>query len=89
MPTISWFFGISIRMYFGDHPPPHFHAYYENSVAMIEIETGDVLAGRLPPRVARLVETWRERYVQDLRAAWRRAERADGTPLGRIPGLDA
>jgi len=26
MPTISWFYGISIRMYFNDHAPPHFHA---------------------------------------------------------------
>jgi hypothetical protein len=28
MPTISQFYGITIRMYFDDHPPPHFHAYY-------------------------------------------------------------
>jgi hypothetical protein len=26
MPTISQFYGITIRMYFDDHPPPHFHA---------------------------------------------------------------
>jgi len=26
MPTISWFYGNSIRMYFNDHAPPHFHA---------------------------------------------------------------
>jgi hypothetical protein len=26
MPTISEFFGILIRMYWDDHPPPHFHA---------------------------------------------------------------
>ncbi|WP_407635395.1 DUF4160 domain-containing protein [Marinobacter nauticus] len=28
MPTISEFFGILIRMYYDDHNPPHFHAYY-------------------------------------------------------------
>jgi hypothetical protein len=28
MPTISEFFGIVIRMYWDDHPPPHFHALY-------------------------------------------------------------
>jgi len=28
MPEISRFFGISIKMYFGDHAPPHFHAEY-------------------------------------------------------------
>jgi hypothetical protein len=26
MPTISVFYGISIRMFFNDHAPPHFHA---------------------------------------------------------------
>ena len=29
MPEISRFFGIIIRMYFGDHNPPHFHAIYQ------------------------------------------------------------
>lgn len=28
MPTISFFYGIAIRMYFRDHAPPHFHAIY-------------------------------------------------------------
>ena len=25
MPEISRFFGITITMYYNDHPPPHFH----------------------------------------------------------------
>ena len=28
MPELSRFYGIVIRMYFDDHGPPHFHAYY-------------------------------------------------------------
>jgi hypothetical protein len=28
VPRISSFYGIVIEMYFGDHPPPHFHARY-------------------------------------------------------------
>jgi hypothetical protein len=28
MPEICRFFGIVIKMYFGDHAPPHFHAEY-------------------------------------------------------------
>jgi len=33
MPTISMFYGIIIRMYFapGEHQPPHFHVYYNES----------------------------------------------------------
>jgi hypothetical protein len=26
MPTIAYFYGISIKMYFNEHPPPHFTA---------------------------------------------------------------
>ena len=28
MPEISRFYGIVIQIYYGDHPPPHFHANY-------------------------------------------------------------
>lgn len=88
MPTISWFYGISIRMFINDHPPPHFHAYYESSVAVVSIETGDITAGRLPPRIARFVEQWRQRYIVELRDTWIRATVGDDAALGRIPGLD-
>lgn len=39
MPTISEFFGIIIRMYYDDHNPPHFHAYYGDYQALIRIDT--------------------------------------------------
>jgi hypothetical protein len=26
--TIAYFYGIAIRMFFADHPPPHFFAAY-------------------------------------------------------------
>jgi hypothetical protein len=45
MPTISQFYGITIRMYFDDHPPPHFHAYYGSDAAKIEIDTLRVSEG--------------------------------------------
>ena len=48
MPTISWFYGIAIRMFVVDHPPPHFHAAYGEHEATVSIETGEVLEGRLP-----------------------------------------
>ena len=45
MPTISMFFGIIIRMYFapGEHPPPHFHAYYNEYKATVNIRTGEII----------------------------------------------
>ena len=55
MPTISFFLGIYIRMYFDEHAPSHFHAYYGDYSAAIEIETFRVLKGHLPQRVLGLV----------------------------------
>ena len=37
MPRISEFFGILIYMYFEDHAPPHFHAFYGKDEALISI----------------------------------------------------
>ncbi|MCH8853439.1 MAG: DUF4160 domain-containing protein [Planctomycetes bacterium] len=36
MPEVSRFFGISVRTYFDDHNPPHFHAIYAGA----EVELG-------------------------------------------------
>ena len=38
MPELSRFYGIVIQMHFGDHPPPHFHALYGSSKAVLDIE---------------------------------------------------
>ena len=48
MPTIAYFYGIAIRMYFREHPPPHFHAIYGEHEAVVFIENGEVLEGWLP-----------------------------------------
>ena len=47
MPTISMFFGIAIRMYFDEHGPPHFHAYYGGDGAVISIGTLEVTEGQI------------------------------------------
>ena len=83
MPTIAWFYGIAIRMYFRDHPPPHFEEYEAN----IAIATGEAIEGRLPTTAARLVKQWTLAHQDELRSNWDRA-RAN-MPLERIAGLDA
>jgi hypothetical protein len=37
MPIISSFFGIYIRMYHNDHPPPHVHAEYQGHERQAEL----------------------------------------------------
>ena len=63
MPELSRFFGIVIRMFTetgGPHHLPHFHAYYQDEVAVIGIEPVELIAGTLPRTQRRLVEAWAE-----------------------------
>lgn len=55
MPTVCVFYGIYIRMYYDDHIPAHFHVYYGDYAAKVTIQTGEIVAGRLPNRVLALV----------------------------------
>jgi Domain of unknown function (DUF4160) len=75
VPRISEFYGIVIEMYYGDHPPPHFHARYGEDAAKIEIATGELIAGSLPGRAVRLVREWVEAHRGELEANWERAVR--------------
>jgi hypothetical protein len=52
---ISRFYRSVIKMYFGDHLPPHFHAEYGVHEAIFNIDTLAVIAGKLPPRAAGIV----------------------------------
>lgn len=86
MPRISAFYGIAIYMYYRDHAPPHFHAIYAGSEAVVAIETAEVLGGRLPRRAGALVSEWTAVHRGDLRRAWELARA--GQPLPPIPGLE-
>ena len=74
MPEISRFFGIVVKMFFDDHNPPHFHAEYAGSIALIGIRTLSVFSGRLPPRAMGLLIEWATLHQQELLADWERAQ---------------
>ena len=74
MPEISRFFGIVIKMFFDDHNPPHFHAEYGDSEALVDIRSLSVFAGRLPPRVMGLIVEWSTLHQQELPDDWGRAQ---------------
>ena len=74
MPTISSFYGISIRMYFDEHPRPHFHAYSGGEGAAISIDSLEVLEGRLSRRALALVLEWASEHRAELRENWKLAE---------------
>jgi len=61
-------------MYWRDHAPPHFHAIYNEYAGEIIIESGELLAGKLPKRIVSLVDEWRELHITELRENWQRAQ---------------
>ena len=86
MPIISIFFGIVIRINFGDHAPPHLHAEYQNDEALFDLRTGMIIAGKFPKTGTRLVKEWMARHGEALMRNWDLA--VTGQPTLKIPGLD-
>lgn len=79
MPTIAMFYGIIIRMYCspGEHNPPHFHAYYQDYKAIIDIRRCELSDGELPARQLKLVQAWAEIHKDELLADWELASKGE------------
>lgn len=77
MPEVSRFFGISIRMYFDDHNPPHFHAIYAGAEVGVGIDPLTVLRGRFPRRALGMVLEWAAMHQQELLDNWERLQNDD------------
>lgn len=82
MPVIAAMDGIVVRMWHGDHPPPHVHAAYQDDEALINIHTGRILAGCLPRKQARRLRRWVLEHQLALMRNWKRAQGFE--PLARI-----
>ena len=85
MPELCRFYGIIIRMYVADHPPPHFHAEYGEHEALVAIEGPRIFAGDLLARAWSLVGEWTLLHQEELRALWGRARQS--RPLSKIEPL--
>ncbi len=73
MPEISRFFGIIIRMFYDEHNPPHLHAEYHATSAMVDFH-GNVLRGSIESRTAlRLIREWIDLHVGELEQNWESA----------------
>lgn len=83
MPVLSRFYGIIIRMYFqqAEHNPPHIHALYDEDMAAIDIQTGEVLEGHLPPKALAMVREWAAIHKDDLLHMWETQEFKALSPL--------
>jgi hypothetical protein len=85
VPRVSEFYGIIIAMYYREHGVPHFHAIYAGETVVMSIDSGDAIAGDVPPRAARLIDEWFALHRHELRLNWARAP--DGAQLVAIDPL--
>lgn len=85
MPRLATFYGIVVYMYVRDHGVAHFHARHGDDEAVIEVATGTVMRGSLPPGRAQQVKEWAELHRAELLEAWSRA--SSGEPPGTIEPL--
>ncbi len=76
MPTISMFYGIVIRMYYDDHNPPHFHAFYGDYKAIFNFE-GEILGGAIPKSKEKLIAAWALIHKDELIANWQLAKSSE------------
>ena len=85
MPVVSEFEGIEICLYFDDHMPPHFHAWYGEYKMIVNIKDG-VVKGEMPGRALRMILEWLDLHRDELMDNWNRAQQ--GAPLLKIAPLN-
>jgi len=86
VPELSRFYGIIIRMFYGDHPPPHFHAVYQGEQVQVNIHTLEVIEGQMSRRALALVLEWAALHRGELRQAWEQA--STNQEPSKIPPLE-
>ena len=66
------FYGIIVRMYYapGEHPLPHFHVYYAEYRARVDIRTCEIIDGKSPRKQTKLVLAWAELHQVNFTADW-------------------
>ena len=85
MPVISMFYGIVIHMYWKEHNPPHFHAEYAEHEVAINIQTLEVIEGKMPKRALLLLLEWASEHRSELLEDWKLCEKKQ--PVKRISPL--
>lgn len=85
MPEISRFLGIIIKMFYRDHPPPHFHVEYGEYKGCFAIEDLHLIEGNLPGRVIGLVTEWASIHKSELKEDWELLKQEKS--LKKIPPL--
>lgn len=70
MPTICMFRGIKVCIYWRDHMPPHFHAFYGSDEVLVSIEELEVLEGSIASKQLKMLLGWAAFRQEELRENW-------------------
>jgi hypothetical protein len=71
MPTVKRFNRCRIEMYFGDHPPPHFHVITcKDERIAVTIAKLVIWAGEADPRDTAEAFAWARENRAELRSRW-------------------
>jgi hypothetical protein len=70
VPRVAFFFGISIYMYMDDHGVPHCHAIYGDYGGSFSLESGERLAGQMPPAQSQKIKNFILSNQSDLMEKW-------------------
>jgi hypothetical protein len=60
-----------------EHNPPHFHAYYGEFKAIIDINSCELIEGNLPKKQLKIVLAWAELRKEELLADWNLATKGE------------
>lgn len=85
MPEICRFWGMIIFMFYNEHNPPHFHAYYGQYKVVIDIATATALQGKFPRKQLKFLQDWCTLHREELLEDWRLAQQQK--PLNTIAPL--
>ena len=64
-------------MYYHEHAPPHFHAFYGEYEVVIDIHSGKPIKGKFPRRELQRVERWCKIHKDQLLMNWDLAQNAE------------
>ena len=86
MPTIAEFRGIKVCIYWQDHMPPHFHAFYGDEEVLVAIESLEILQGHFPAKQRKYLLQWSKCHQKELQENWKNAQ--NGKMPSSIATLD-
>lgn len=57
-------------MFWNDHAPPHFHALYGEYEVLINLQTLEIIEGKMPNRAMSLILEWASKHRTELMEDW-------------------